>query len=132
MIVRRWAWLIGMTDETDAQLRDRAKSFATPPTSSCAGQSQTSPATSSSGGRSAWRPPSRDVQITIKPTTPCVNPVFEFARAPRGLIKVKLARRAARGPGILPGTAARSGLIARSAHPPCSKSTSVAPARYLR
>ena len=31
MTVRRWAWLIGMSDEADARLVDWAKSFATPP-----------------------------------------------------------------------------------------------------
>ena len=31
MTVRTWAWLIGMSDESDARLVERAKSFATPP-----------------------------------------------------------------------------------------------------
>ena len=31
MTVRRWAWLIGMSDAADARLVDWAKSFATPP-----------------------------------------------------------------------------------------------------
>ena len=30
MTVRRWAWLIGMSDASDGRLRDRARSFATP------------------------------------------------------------------------------------------------------
>jgi hypothetical protein len=33
----------------------------------------------------------REIQITIKPVTPCVNPIFEFAHAPRGTIIVSLA-----------------------------------------
>ena len=73
-----------MSDETDAQLRDRARSFATPP------------AIDVQGARLAfegYRPErraislvaeGREVAITIKPVVPCVNPVFEIDRATEG------------------------------------------------
>ena len=35
----------------------------------------------------------RRVQMTIKPKHPCVNPVFEFSRAPRGWITVSIDGR---------------------------------------
>ncbi len=56
MSVRRWAWLIGMTDENDAQLRDRARSFAYPPCPRAARRKSTFPAIVSSEGRCAWKP----------------------------------------------------------------------------
>ena len=37
MTMRRWAWLIGMSDDTDARLVEWAKSFATPPSLEAAG-----------------------------------------------------------------------------------------------
>ena len=90
MTLRRWAWLIGMSDETDAQLRDRARSFATPP------------AIDVQGARlefEGYRPErrairlvaeGREVAINIKPVVPCVHPVFEIDRAPKGEIRVVL------------------------------------------
>jgi hypothetical protein len=91
MTDRRWVWLIGMTGENDAQLRDRAKSFATPPALELRG-AQTDFAGYSLEHRAiCLEATSRQVQITIKPTVPCVNPVFEFVRAPRGMVKVKLS-----------------------------------------
>jgi hypothetical protein len=35
----------------------------------------------------------REIQIKITPKTPCVNPVFEIARAPRGTIHVTISGR---------------------------------------
>jgi hypothetical protein len=91
MSVRSWVWLIGATSETDAQLRDRARSYTTPPTLELRG-AQTDFAGYSLERRAVClEATSREVQITVKPKVPWVNPVLEFARAPRGLIKVKLA-----------------------------------------
>ncbi len=91
MIVRRWAWLIGMTDAADARLLQWAKSFATPPSL------ELSEATLDFDGyvpeRRAIRleTTSRDVRIAIKPGAPCVNPVFEFTGAPRGDLEITVA-----------------------------------------
>jgi hypothetical protein len=91
MSVRRWVWLIGMTDENDAQLRDRARSFATPPDLDLRGARTDFACYSTERRAMCLEATSRDIQITIKPTIPCVNPVFELARAPRGMISVRLS-----------------------------------------
>jgi hypothetical protein len=95
MVLRRWAWLIGMTDESDNRLRDRARSFATPPSIG-----------SLRGARlefDGYNPErrairlvveSREVTMAIKPGPPCVNPVFEFDHVPGGDFRVMLAGRA--------------------------------------
>ena len=94
MVLRRWAWLIGMSDEPDNRLRDRARSFATPPSIE-----------SLQGARlafDAYVPERRairlvvegpDVAFTIKPGPPCVNPAFEFEHVPGGDIGIMLAGR---------------------------------------
>ena len=116
MSVRRWAWLIGMTDEADAQLRDRAKSFAAPPDLDLVGARPDFAGYVIERRAIRLEATAHDVKITIKPKTPCVNPVFEFAHAPRGSDHSQRGRRAARMPETLPGTVDHSGSIARSAN----------------
>jgi hypothetical protein len=93
MTVRTWAWLIGMTGEPDARLVERAKSFATPPALELSGARI---------GFEGYAPERRairliaegpEIAITIKPGSPCVNPVFEIDGAPKGEIRVALADR---------------------------------------
>ncbi len=93
MTVRTWAWLIGMSGESDARLVDRAKSFANPPALELRGARV---------GFDGYVPERRairlvverpEVSITIKPSSPCVNPVFEFEGAPAGGARVVLAGR---------------------------------------
>ncbi len=91
MIVRRWAWLIGMTDESDAHLIDWAKSFARPPDLELRGARPDFAGYAIERRAICLHATARDVQITIKPATLCVNPVFEFSRAPRGAIKLTLS-----------------------------------------
>ncbi len=90
MLVRRWAWLIGMTDENDAQLIERAKSFATPPDLDLIGAKIDFPGYVIERRAICLDATVRDIKIKIKPKTPCVNPVFELAHAPRGQITVRL------------------------------------------
>jgi hypothetical protein len=91
MIVRRWAWLIGMSDDADARLVDRAKSFATPPSLDLRGARLGFEGYAPERRAIRVEATTRDVQLTIKPGAPCVNPVFEFTRAPRGEVHVTLA-----------------------------------------
>ena len=93
MLVRRWAWLIGMTDENDAQLRDRAKSFASPPDLELVGARPDFLGYAIEGRALCLEATAREIQITIKPKAPFVNPVFEISHAPRGTIQVMLAGR---------------------------------------
>jgi hypothetical protein len=93
MIERRWAWLIGASDASDPRLVAWAKSFSTPPSLDLRG------AQGDSAGylieRRAFRlePQASDIQIMIKPTVPCVNPVFEFTRKIAGDLRLTLASR---------------------------------------
>jgi hypothetical protein len=91
MLVRRWAWLIGMTDETDAQLLERAKSFATPPDLDLVGARTDFPGYVIERRAICLDATARDIKIKVTPKTPCVNPVFELAHAPRGQITVSLS-----------------------------------------
>jgi hypothetical protein len=90
MTMRRWAWLIGMTDAPDSRLRDWAASYATPPAIEVRGGRL------DFGGyvpeRRAIRlqVDAREVEIDLKPVGPCVNPVFELAGAPRGGVNLSL------------------------------------------
>jgi hypothetical protein len=94
MAIRTWAWLIGMTEDDDARLIERAQSFATPP------------ALEIRGGRvgfEAYVPERRallvdvkaaELTIAIRPGPPCVDPVFELTGAAKGPIRVTLAGEA--------------------------------------
>ena len=82
-----------MSDEPDARLVDRAKSFANPPALELRGARL---------GFDGYVPERRairlvaegpEVAITIKPASPCVNPVFEFDGVPEGEVRVVLAGR---------------------------------------
>jgi hypothetical protein len=94
MAVRRWAWLIGMTDAPDDRLRAVAASFARPPGASAVG------ARPDFEGYAPERRALRlvverpDVAIDLDPgAVPLVNPVFELDDAPEGPLRVRLDGR---------------------------------------
>jgi hypothetical protein len=90
MTVRRWAWLIGMSDDPDDRLVERASSFAVPPSLELRGArldlNGYSPERRAIGLVAAGP----DIEITIKPGPACVNPVFEIAGVPAGPLRVEL------------------------------------------
>jgi hypothetical protein len=90
MLVRRWAWLIGMTDAADDALRDRARSFAKPPGLTLRGARRGAVPYAPERRAIPLVVEGREVSIAIRPATPCVNPVFELANAPKGGIAVSL------------------------------------------
>jgi hypothetical protein len=91
---QRWAWLIGMTDESDERLLEWARSFSRPPVLELRGARLDFD--SYVPERRAIRLVIEDetVAITIKPAVRCVNPVFEFIRAPGALAGLSLGDRA--------------------------------------
>jgi hypothetical protein len=91
MSLRRWAWLIGMIDEPDARLRDRARSLIAPPSLDLRGATLAFEGYALERRAIRLEATARDIQIMIKPSALCVNPVFELARAPRGEVRVTLA-----------------------------------------
>jgi len=91
MHVQKFAWLIGMTDDSDARLLERAQSYAQPPDISVTG-----------GVYEGWKADLRahqiavaesTVMIRIKPRVPCVNPVFNLTSASDKLRAVTLDER---------------------------------------
>ena len=97
MLVQQWAWLIGMSDDSDARLLERARSYAQPPDVSLTG-----------GLYEGWKAERRAHRITvadstvairIKPRVPCVNPVFEMANVNGTLSAVALDGRLLRRKG---------------------------------
>jgi hypothetical protein len=90
LTVRRWAWLIGMSDAGDARLLDWARSFATPPSIELRGAEIDFDGFAPERRAIRLKATAREVQITVKPVAPCVNPVFELTGAPRGDADVTL------------------------------------------
>jgi hypothetical protein len=93
MIIQVWAWLIGMTDASDEQLLDRARSFATPP--SLEVQGARLEAESYVPERRAIRMivENKRIAVTVMPSGRCVHPVFELIGAPAARLAVKLRDR---------------------------------------
>jgi hypothetical protein len=93
MQVETWAWLIGMSDESDQRLLQWAGSFSAPPSLKLQGAHL---------DREPYRPERRAiglvaeekaVTIGLTPATACVNPVFEISQAPKSLVRVELEAR---------------------------------------
>jgi hypothetical protein len=93
MLVRRWAWLIGMTDETDEQLRARGRSFGQPPALEARGARIDFDAYAQERRALRLVVDRPNVAIVIEPSVPCVNPAFELRGAPRGIHAVTLGDR---------------------------------------
>ncbi|MFV2069189.1 MAG: hypothetical protein ACC645_19660 [Pirellulales bacterium] len=91
MLVQQWAWLIGMTDAPDARLLEWARSYAKPPKLEITGGRFESQVPERRANRIAVE--ADTVDIRIKPTARCVNPVFELADAPRSLVRASLDER---------------------------------------
>jgi hypothetical protein len=93
MQVQTWAWLIGMSDESDERLLQWARSFSSPPSLSLQGaQLDPQPYVPE---RRAMRlvVTERTVTIGLRPAVVCVNPVFELVQAPKSLRRVELDAR---------------------------------------
>jgi hypothetical protein len=93
MNVRRWAWLIGMTDARDDQLRAWAASYANPPALTARGATVAFDAYAPEGRALRLAVEARDVTIEVNPTVPVVHPVFELAGTPAGTLRIALDGR---------------------------------------
>jgi hypothetical protein len=90
MQVEKWAWLIGLSDADDACLLEWSRSFATPPKVEAEGASLQTPSYNTERRATLLTVEKPIVSLTIKPTTPCVHPVFELHQAPKGLTRIEL------------------------------------------
>jgi hypothetical protein len=93
MQVEKWAWLIGLSDSDDARLLEWSRSFSTPPQIRAEGASLQTPAYNTERRATLLTVEEPEVTLTIKPTTPCVDPVFELQNAPKTLSRVELNGR---------------------------------------
>ncbi|MEW5976499.1 MAG: hypothetical protein AB1898_11920 [Acidobacteriota bacterium] len=93
MDLRRWYWLIGLTDASDQRLLDWAQSFRNPPSLEVKGGRLD--LHSYVAERRAMRVVTEQpvLQITITPSVRLINPVFEFVDAPKALAKISLEGR---------------------------------------
>jgi hypothetical protein len=93
MLKRRWAWLIGMSTDSDARLLQWARSFSRPPALEVKGARLETP--SYVPERRAIRLVVEDqaVSIAFQPVFPCVNPVLELAGASPALARATLGGR---------------------------------------
>ena len=93
MQVEKWAWLIGLSDADDARLLEWSRSFGTPPPIEAEGARLQSPSYNTERRATLLTVEKPVVTLTIKPTTPCVHPVFELQGAPKILSRVELDSR---------------------------------------
>jgi hypothetical protein len=91
MQAQTWAWLIGLTDETDSRLLEWAHSFSSPPSIEQLAGAQLE-SDSFAPERRAVRLIAEAplVTLTLSPADVCVNPVFEIRNAPLRLLRVNL------------------------------------------
>jgi hypothetical protein len=90
MTVRRWVWLIGMSDEPDDRLLARALGYAKPPSIEARGARIGLDAYVPERRALRLRVEDREVAILLKPEPVCVNPVIELEGAPSAGVHVAL------------------------------------------
>lgn len=93
MIVRRWAWLIGMSDADDAGLLRRARSYARPASLTPKGARIGFEGWSAERRAYVLEADGPTIEIAVNPEVPCVNPVFEIAGAPKSTPRVAIDGR---------------------------------------
>lgn len=87
---RRWAWLIAKTAASEAELRAWAESFSRPPAVQVTGARLAAPAYSPERRAIRLIVNAPAIEISLKPATQTMNPVFELERAPTTLAGVTL------------------------------------------
>jgi hypothetical protein len=93
MMENRWVWLIGMSNASDNDLLDRARSFARPPSVKVEGGTLDDDAYVPERRAIRLRVDKKQVTLNLKPVFPGPVPVFELLEAPKELVHVKLGDR---------------------------------------
>ncbi len=93
MTVRRWVWLIGMTEASDARLLEWARSFSRPPALELQGARLDFAAYVPERRAVGLVVEDQTVEIIMRPLVKCVNPVFELRGVPGNLLRVTLQGR---------------------------------------
>lgn len=85
-----WAWLIGMSSDTDARLLEWAKSYAQPPSLELAGAELAKESYSLERRTIGLVAHGPDIAIKLTPQKVCVNPVFEIETSHVKVLEVRL------------------------------------------
>jgi len=93
MRTQSWVWLIGVTAAADGQLIARARSFSEPASLEPHGADLDANPYDSERRAYRLRVTANRIDIAIRPTVPCINPVFELSNATRTLSRVALDNR---------------------------------------
>jgi hypothetical protein len=93
MIIERWAWLIGMSEATDSQLRAHAQSFLAPPSIHVEGADIDFEACVPERRAIRLRALGRSVRLRLEPKPVTVNPVFELIDPPGQSVALDLNGR---------------------------------------
>jgi len=91
MVIEHWAWLIGMTDASDASLLRWARSFSQPPRLTASGATVEFDGYAPERRALRLRVQQPRVKIVLEPSVPAIHPVFELRGAPQTLTQVRLA-----------------------------------------
>jgi hypothetical protein len=86
--LRRWAWLIGMTDDADGRLLQWARSSLKPPSLEVRGANRVSDDLLEDPRAPRFQVQGQRIAITLKPQPVCVNPALELVGAPKGMLVV--------------------------------------------
>lgn len=90
MRVQTWAWLIGLSDETDERVLTWARSYSSPPTLELSGARLDSEPFAPERRAIRLVAEAPTVTLKLRPAGVCVNPVFEIRNAPSRLSRVVL------------------------------------------
>jgi hypothetical protein len=91
MQVQTWVWLIGLTEAADSVLLERAQSFKSPPSiEQLTGSRLDSEPFAPERRAVRLVAESPSISMVLRPTSVCVNPVFEIRKAPSRLVRVNL------------------------------------------
>ena len=85
-----WAWLIGLTDISDAELLERAKSFRSPPSLELSGARLGEESFVQERRAIRLIADRSEIELRLRPEEVCVNPVFQIAKAPAPLRHVTI------------------------------------------
>ncbi|MEW5976490.1 MAG: hypothetical protein AB1898_11875 [Acidobacteriota bacterium] len=93
MVENRWVWMIGMSEASDGDLLDRARTFMHPPSVEVRGAILDHEAYSPERRAIRIKVEKNEVEVVFKPVFPCLNPVLELLNAPKELAEVRLEGR---------------------------------------
>jgi hypothetical protein len=90
LYARRWTWLIGMNDDSDARLLEWARSFSKPPSIELRGARLDAESYVSERRAVRLAVEGDSLGMTVKDGSLWINPVFELSHAPKNIAKISV------------------------------------------